>query len=104
MNQERGMSKVLIAIVMFGMSWSMLAAQDNKPKPGTQSESTTAQLRQLEDEDQQLEQHEEQLAKAVNELLSDLKVQHQRNRERQKLIQQEDQQWLHDLKNLTPGL
>ena len=90
------MSKVLIAIVMLGMSASTLAAQDSKTKPVAPSSPVAAQLHQLEDEDQKLEQDEQQLMTAVHELQSDLQLQHQRNRERHQLIKKEDKQWLHD--------
>lgn len=90
------MNKVLIAIVTLGTSLSMLA-QDSKPKPVAPSSSVNAQLHQLEDEDQKLEQHEQQLAKAMSDLQADLKLQHQRNRERQALIKSEDQEWNKDL-------
>ena len=90
------MSKVLIAIVMLGMSVSMLTAQDSTTKPVAPSSSAAAQLHQLQDEDQKLEQDEQQLMTAVRELQSDLQLQHQRNRERHQLIQKEDKQWLHD--------
>lgn len=91
------------AMLVLGASVSMFAAQDDKAKPSAQSASATAQLSQLEDEDRQLEEHEQQLATAMDKLLADLKLQHQRNRERQQLIKQENQQWLQETDRISPG-
>lgn len=90
------MSKILIAIVMLGMSVSTLAAQDSKTKPVTPSSPVAAEVHQLQDEDQKLAQDEQQLMAAAHQLQSDLHRQHQRNREQQELIQKENKQWLHD--------
>jgi hypothetical protein len=90
------MNKILIAVAMLSMSGVTLAAQDTKTGPVAPSGSATAQLQQIQDEDQKLEQDEQQMMKAVHVLQSDLQLQHQRNRERQVLIQKENKQWLHD--------